>query len=146
MASIDTYTRRLRRNGKTLAESLKNTADRIKDSNFERDVTYRKCYIIKKDQIFPRQNEQEYRFAKEVFFERQNYDPRELDQFEPVDCKFSVHLYKAISSSDDPDYYLEFRPNAHATNQNIRVGALVFIPDDIGVYNLWMIVATDKRP
>lgn len=146
MTSIDKYTRRLYRRGKNLAESLKNNADRIKDSNFERDVAYKKCYILKKDQVFPRQNEQEYRRAKEVFFGRQSYDPRECDQFEQVDCKFSVHLYKAISSSDDPDYYLEFRPNAHATNKNIRVGALVFIPDDIGVYNLWMIVATDKRP
>lgn len=143
---IEKYRRRVLQRGNNFAESLKGRADVIKDSVFHRDIGYRVCYILKNGEIFPRQNETEYIKAKNVFFGKDQYDPKYMDQFQAIDCKFSVHQYKAISSSDDPDYYLEFRPNAHASNHNIRVGALVFIPDDLGVYNLWMIVATDKRP
>ena len=113
---------------------------------FKYDVGYRKCYILKDGQIFPRQNAREYCKAKAVFFGRSSYTPEDLDQFQEIECKYSAHTYKSISSSDDPDYYVEFRPNEHKRNKNIRVGAMIFIPDDVGVYNLWLIVATDKRP
>lgn len=144
--SYEDYKARMSRKGNNFGDAVKRRSDVIVNATFKRDTHYRKAYIQRVGTIFPRQNLVEYVKAKEVFFGRDKYEPSRMDQFDEIDCKFQPHTYKSISSSDDPDYYLEFRPNAHKTNKNIRIGAILFIPDDIGEYNLWMIVAADKQP
>ena len=80
-----------------------------------------------------------------MFRGKEAYDPRKLTGFRPIDCKYKVHSYYSISG-DNVDYYLQFRPNEHGKNPNVCVGAYIFVPDDLGVYNLWLIVARDDRP
>ena len=142
---FEDFKTRMARNGSHMGQVLKNQSDMIMDATFTRDIAFRKCYILKSGAIFPAQNETEYRKAKNVFFGRDKYEPEKMSQFEEIDCKYLVHTYASLDK-DAVDYYLQFRPNAHGSNHNIRVGALVFIPDDIGEYNLWMIAARDDRP
>lgn len=124
---------------------LKRQSDVIMDATFTRDIAYRKVYLQNRDIIFPEQTVAGYLKAKSVYEGKTEYDPSVLSGFDPIDAKYLVHSYYSISG-DTIDYYLQFRPNVHGTNADIRVGAYVFIPDDLGVYNLWLIVARDDKP
>ena len=133
------------RQGSYMGQALKNQSDMIMDATFKRDPAYRVCYLQNKGTIFPEQTLEGYKKAKAVFSGDEVYDVSELVDFEPIECKYLVKSYYSIQS-DAVDYYLQFRPNVHGSNPNIRVGSFVFVPDDLGVYNLWMIVARDDRP
>ena len=128
-----------------MGKALKRQSDVIMDATFHRDIAYRTCYIQDKDTIFPEQTIEAYRKAKSVYAGKSEYNPRKLRGFKPIEAKYLVSKYYSITG-DTIDYYLQFRPNAHGKNPNIRVGAYVFIPDDLGVYNLWLIVARDDKP
>ena len=132
--------------GGQMGKALKRQSDVIMDATFHRDIAYRTCYLQDKDTIFPAQTIESYRKAKSVYAGKSEYDPKRLKGFKPIEAKYLVHTYTSIAKPDSVDYYLQFRPNAHGKNPNIRVGAFVFIPDDLGVYNLWMIVQRDDRP
>lgn len=142
---FDSFRDRMSYQGGAMGKALKSNADMIMDATFTRDIAYRKCYIQDKDFIFPEQTLEGYRQAKSVYSGKTHYNPEKLKGFRPIDCKYLVNHYYAIVG-DSIDYYLQFRPNVHGMNENIRIGALVFIPDDLGIYNLWMIVARDDRP
>ena len=142
---FDQYRSRMMSQGGQMGKSLKRQSDVIMDATFTRDIAYRKCYIQDKDVHFPEQTIEGYRKAKSVYAGKSEYDPKRMKGFKPIDAKYLVKSYYSISG-DTIDYYLQFRPNAHGKNPNIRVGAYVFIPDDLGVYNLWLIVARDDRP
>lgn len=142
---FDNFKARMRSQGSYMGQVLKNQSDVIMDATFKNDVAFRVCYLQDKDTIFPEQTLAGYKKARAVYAGKENYDMSELKGFSPVDCKYLVKSYYSISG-DTIDYYLQFRPNAHGTNPNIRVGAFVFVPDDLGVYNLWLIVARDDKP
>ena len=142
---FDQFRDRMTYQGGRMGMALKRQSDVIMDATFHRDIAFRKCYLQDKDTIFPEQTEYGYRQAKAVYTGKAEYDPSELKGFSPIDAKYLVKSYYSISG-DTIDYYLQFRPNVHGTNLNIRVGAYIFIPDDLGVYNLWLIVARDDRP
>ena len=142
---FDDFKNRMARQGSYMGQVLKNQADVIMDSTFSRDPAYRVCYLQNIDTIFPEQTLYGYKQARSVFAGKEVYDMDELRGFEKIEAKYLVKSYYNIQS-DTIDYMLQFRPNVHGTNANIRVGAYVFIPDDLGVYNLWLIVARDDRP
>lgn len=142
---FESYRERMKNQGGQMGKALKRQSDMIMDATFKRDIAYRVCYLQDRDCHFPKQTAESYLQAKSVFMGETEYDPTELDGFTPIEAKYLVKSYYSIQS-DTVDYYLQFRPNVHGTNTNIRVGAYVFIPDDLGVYNLWMIVAKDDRP
>lgn len=141
----DLFKTRMALQGRNMGEALKKQSDMIMDASFTNDIAYRKCWIQDKDVIFPEQTLAGYKKAKAVFRGKETYDPKKLSGFRPIDCKYKVHSYYSISG-DNVDYYLQFRPNEHGKNPNVRVGAYIFVPDDLGVYNLWLIVAKDDRP
>ena len=141
----DLFNNRMKLQGRNMGEVLKHQSDKIMDATFTNDVAYRKCYIQDKDVIFPEQTLAGYKKAKAVFQGTEKYNPQKIMGFEPIDAKYLVHAYYSISG-DSVDYYLQFRPLEHGRNPNIRVGSFVFVPDDLGVYNLWLIVARDDRP
>ena len=142
---FDQFKSRMSRQGSYMGQVLKNQSDVIMDATFTNDVAYRKCYIQDKGTIFPEQTLAGYKKAKAVFAGIEGYDMDELTGFSPIDTKYIVNKSYNITG-DNIDYQLQFRPMVHHNNPNIRVGALIFIPDDIGVYNLWMIVARDDQP
>lgn len=143
---FDSFRDRMMVQGGQMGKALKRQSDMIMDATFHRDIAFRKCYLQDKDTIFPEQTIWSYKQAKDVYAGRAEYDPKELKGFSPIDAKWLLHTYLSISKSDAVDMYLEFRPNVHGTNPNIRVGAYVFIPNDLGEYELWMIVQRDDRP
>lgn len=57
-----------------------------------------------------------------------------------VDAKYLVHTYYTIAK-DAVDYHLQFRPGVH-----YPIGTYVDIPDDIGKYHTWLIVARSDEP
>lgn len=59
---------------------------------------------------------------------------------EYVDAKYIIHTYYTISK-DAVDYHLQFRPGVH-----YPIGTYVDIPDDVGTYNKWLIVARSDEP
>ena len=142
---FEDFKNRMARQGNYMGQVLKNQSDVIMDATFSRDPAYRVCYLQNKDTIFPEQTLNGYKQAKAVYAGREVYDMDELKDFERIEAKYLVKSYYSIQG-DTIDYMLQFRPNVHGINPNIRVGALVFIPDDLGVYNLWLIVARDDRP
>lgn len=143
---FDSFRDRMMVQGGQMGKALKRQSDMIMDATFPRDIAFRKCYLQDKDTIFPEQTIWSYKQAKDVYTGRAEYDPKELKGFSPIDAKWLLHTYLSISKSDAVDMYLEFRPNVHGMNPNIRVGAYVFIPNDLGKYELWMIVQRDDRP
>lgn len=141
----DLFRERMKLQGGQMGKALKRQSDVIMDATFHRDIAFRTCYLQDRNVHFPEQTLEGYLKAKSVYAGWSEYDPKRLDGFKPIDAKYLVKSYYSISG-DTVDYYLQFRPNAHGTNPDIRVGAFVFIPDDLGVYNLWLIVARDDRP
>ena len=142
---FDNYMNRLARQGQYMGQVLKNQSDMIMDATFMNDPAYRVCYLQDRGAIFPEQTLDGYKKAKAVFAGNDVYDMDDLQGFQRIDAKYLVKSYLSIQA-DTIDYMLQFRPNVHGSNPNIRVGAYVFIPDDLGVYNLWIIVARDDRP
>lgn len=142
---FEDFKNRMARQGSYMGQALKTQADAIMDATFSRDPAYRVCYLQGKNTVFPEQTLNGYKQAKAVYAGREVYDMDELRGFERIEAKYLVKSYYSIAG-DTIDYMLQFRPNVHGTNPNIRVGAFVFIPDDLGVYNLWLIVARDDRP
>ena len=141
----DLFRDRMMAQGGRMGKALKRQSDMIMDATFHRDIAYRTCYLQDRDVHFPEQTIEAYLKAKSVYAGKSKYDPKRLKGFKPIEAKYLVHTYYSISG-DTIDYYLQFRPNVHGKNPDIRVGAYVFIPDDLGVYNLWLIVARDDRP
>lgn len=142
---FDPFKSRMIAEGGRMGMALKQQSDMIMDATFHRDIAFRKCYIQDKDVHFPEQTLSGYLEAKSVYEGKSVYEPEMMHGFVPIDCKYLVKSYYSISG-DTIDYYLQFRPTEHGKNPNIRVGAYVFIPDDLGVYNLWLIVARDDKP
>lgn len=142
---FDQFRGRMMLQGGRMGAALKRQSDVIMDVTFTRDIAYRKCYLQEISCSFPEQTLNGYIQARDVYMGKTEYDPEKLDGFKPIDAKYLVKSYYSIQG-DTIDYYLQFRPNEHGKNVNIRVGAYVFIPDDLGVYNLWLIVARDDRP
>lgn len=58
----------------------------------------------------------------------------------PVDAKYIVHTYYTISK-DAVDYHLQFRPGVH-----YPIGTYIDVPDDVGEYHTWLIVARSDEP
>lgn len=141
----DKFKGRMSRQGQYMGQVLKNQSDAIMDATFSRDPAYRVCYLQDNGTVFPEQTLDGYKKAKAVFSGKETYDVDDLRGFSKIECKYLVKSYYSIQG-DAVDYYLQFRPNVHGSNPNIRIGSLVFVPDDLGVYNLWMIVARDDRP
>lgn len=141
----DLFRTRMSLQGGNMAAALKTQSDKIMDATFTRGIEYRKCYIQDKDVTFPDQTLAGYKKAKAVFQGKEVYNPKKLNGFKPIDAKYQIHTYYSISG-DQVDYYLQFRPLEHGRNPNVRVGSYIFIPNDLGIYELWLIVAKDDRP
>lgn len=141
----DLFRTRMSLQGGNMSAALKTQSDKIMDATFTRSIEYRRCYIQNKDVIFPEQTLAGYKKAKAVFQGKEVYNPKKLSGFKPIDAKYQIHTYYSVSG-DQVDYYLQFRPLEHGRNPNVRVGSYIFVPNDLGIYELWLIVAKDDRP
>lgn len=139
----DLFNNRMKLQGRNVGEALKRQSDKVMDATFTNDVAYRKCYLQDKDVIFPEQTLAGYKKAKAVFNGKEVYNPQKLMGFEPIDAKYQIHTYVNISS-DQVDYYLQFRPLEHGRNPNVRVDRtflyqMILVFTNCGLLSLVMI-------
>ena len=127
----------------TVGENLKNISDDLMDLTWDNDIQSKKCYIY--DYFHDDQKELSYGMTYENTTKTQ------------IDAKFIVTQYGSISQ-DQVEYHLQFRPRqklAFEKNDDLYyfetdyhrkfkvqfpIGLYVDLPNDMGVYEKWMIV------
>ena len=128
------------RNVGTVGQQLKVMSDEVMQETFDNCIDTRQCYIY--DYYHDDQSDMEY-----------GYDPALSQTKIPVKLKFIVKTYKSMAK-DDPEYHIMFEPDVYNSMSckpdwfvneyqklGIRfpIGLFVDIPDDIGVYNRWIV-------
>ena len=127
----------------TVGENLKNISDDLMDLTWDNDIQSKKCYIY--DYFHDDQKE----LSCGMTYENTTKTP--------IDAKFIVSQYGSISQ-DQVEYHLQFRPRqklAFEENDDLYyfetdyhrkfkvqfpIGLYVDLPNDMGVYEKWMIV------
>lgn len=127
----------------TVGENLKSISDDLMDLTWDNDIQSKKCYIY--DYFHDDQKELSYGMTYENTTKT------------PIDAKFIVSQYGSISQ-DQVEYHLQFRPRqklAFEENDDLYyfetdyhrkfkvqfpIGLYVDLPNDMGVYEKWMIV------
>lgn len=127
----------------TVGENLKNISDDLMDLTWDNDIQSKKCYIY--DYFHDDQKELSYGMTYENTTKT------------PIDAKFIVSQYGSISQ-DQVEYHLQFRPRQKLTFEEnddlyyfetdyhrkfkvqFPIGLYVDLPNDMGVYEKWMIV------
>ena len=67
------------------------------------------------------------------------------DDDAPVYAKYNVKSYHSISG-DEVAYLLQFRLEDMQARPDIKVGSYVYIPNEAGEYEYWMLIHRDDRP
>ena len=127
----------------TVGENLKNRSDDLMDLTWDNDIQSKKCYI--------------YDFYHDDQKDLSSGMTYENTTKTPIDAKFIVSQYGSISQ-DQVEYHLQFRPRqklAFEENDDLYyfetdyhrkfkvqfpIGLYVDLPNDMGVYEKWMIV------
>lgn len=127
----------------TVGENLKNISDDLMDLTWDNDIQSKKCYIY--DYFHDDQKELSYGMTYENTTKT------------PIDAKFIVSQYGSISQ-DQVEYHLQFRPRQKLVFEEnddlyyfetdyhrkfkvqFPIGLYVDLPNDMGVYEKWMIV------
>lgn len=127
----------------TLGQDLKESSDDLMDLTWDNDIQSKKCYIY--DYFHDDQKELSYGMTYENTTKT------------PIDAKFIVSQYGSISQ-DQVEYHLQFRPRQKLTFEEnddlyyfetdyhrkfkvqFPIGLYVDLPNDMGVYEKWMIV------
>ena len=146
MPSLETIKRitNVKNNGaKTIGQMLKEDSDLVMDLTWDNNIQSKKCYIY--DYFHDDQKE----LSSGMTYENTTKTP--------IDAKFIVTQYGSISQ-DQVEYHLQFRPkqklifeenddlyyfenNYHRKfKTQFPIGLYADIPNDIGVYEKWMIV------
>lgn len=109
--------------GKSEGECRRHSSKEIMERSFSRDPACKKVYVKWIDSGLP-------------------WIDNEIDI--PVDAKFNVKSYHNVTS-DEIAYLLQFRYEDMQSNPNIKVGSYVYIPNELGDYEWWLIVHLDDR-
>lgn len=120
---FETYRRRMECRGSTMSEMLNKQSDIVLERTWHRDPNYRKVYVVN---------------VKEGL-------PSVKPTSEPIDVKFNVRTYQAITS-DEAAYMLQFRSGAEKEHPEIQIGSYVYMEDEDGDWKWWMLVHLDERP
>jgi hypothetical protein len=67
------------------------------------------------------------------------------DKHELIDVKFNVDTYQK-ASADEPAYHLQFRHGAEKHNPDIAIGSYVYMENEDGEWQWWLILGCDERP
>ena len=93
------------------------------EQTWDRDPNYRRVYVVKATRGLP----------------------QVTDNHELVDVKFNVDTYQKVGS-DEPAYHLQFRHGAEKRNSDIAVGSYVYMENEDGEWQWWLILGCDERP
>lgn len=117
------YKSRMAHKGANQSEMLRMQSNMVIEQTWDRDPNYRRVYVVKASNGLP------------VVTERH----------ELVDVKFNVDTYQK-AGSDEPAYHLQFRHGAEKRNPDIGVGSYVYMANEDGEWQWWLITMLDERP
>jgi hypothetical protein len=117
------YKSRMAHRGANMSEMLRMQSNMVIEQTWDRDPNYRRVYVVKVSRGLP-----------EV-----------TDKHELIDVKFNVDTYQK-AGSDEPAYHLQFRHGAEKRNPDIGVGSYVYMANEDGEWQWWLILGCDERP
>lgn len=119
---LDVYKSRIAALGGYEGEARRRNSQKIMDASWMRDAATKPVFVKWVDSGLP-----------------------VVDDYDvPVYAKYNVKSYFSITG-DNVEYLLQFKLEDLKNNSNIRVGSYVQIPDEMGNYEWWLIVAEDDR-
>ena len=120
---FEAYKNRMAYRGKNMSEILRMQSNMVIEQTWDRDPNYRQVYVVKVNSGLP-----------EV-----------TAQHELIDVKFNVKTYANITS-DEPSYWMQFRHSAEKQYPDIGIGSYVYMENEDGEWNWWLLVHLDDRP
>ena len=120
---FEAYKNRMAYRGKNMSEILRMQSNMVIEQTWDRDPNARKVYVVKVDSGLP-----------EVTVEH-----------ELIDVKFNVKTYANITS-DEPSYWMQFRHGAEKQYPDIGIGSYVYMENEDGEWQWWLLVHLDDRP
>lgn len=120
---FDDYKNRMAHRGKNMSEMLRMQSNMVIEQTWDRDPNYRQVYVVKVDSGLP-----------EV-----------TAKHELIDVKFNVKTYANITS-DEPSYWMQFRHGAEKQYSDIGIGSYVYMENEDGEWQWWLLVHLDDRP
>ena len=120
---FEAYKNRMTHRGKNMGEILRMQSNMVIEQTWDRDPNARQVYVVRVDSGLP-----------EVTAEH-----------ELVDVKFNVKTYANIAS-DEPSYWMQFRHGAEKQHPDIGIGSYVYMQNEDGEWQWWLLVHLDDRP
>lgn len=117
------YKSRMAHRGPNMSEMLRMQSNMVVEQTWNNDPNARRVYVVKVTRGLPRVTE----------------------NHELVDVKFNVDTYQKVGV-DEPAYHLQFRHGAEKRNSDIAVGSYVYMENEDGEWQWWMILGCDERP
>ena len=120
---FEAYKNRMSYRGKNISETLRMQSNMVIEQTWDRDPNFRQVYVVKVDHGLP-----EITSAHKL-----------------IDVKFNVKTYANIAS-DEPSYWMQFRHGAEKQCPDIGIGSYVYMENEDGEWNWWLLVHQDDRP
>ena len=120
---FDHYKSRMAHRGSNMSEMLRMQSTAVIEATWTNDPNYRRVYVVKATRGLP----------------------RVTDKHELIDVKFNVDTYQKVGT-DEPAYHLQFRHGAEKSNSDIAIGSYVYMENEDGEWQWWLIVSLDERP
>lgn len=120
---FEAYKNRMAYRGKNTSEILRMQSNMVIEQTWDRDPNFRQVYVVKVNSGLP-----------EVTAEHKL-----------IDVKFNVKTYANITS-DEPSYWMQFRHGAEKQCPDIGIGSYVYMENEDGEWQWWLLVHLDDRP
>lgn len=120
---FEDYKNRMAYRGKNMSEMLRMQSNMVIEQTWDRDPNFRQVYVVKVNSGLP-----------EV-----------TAKHELIDVKFNVKTYANITS-DEPSYWMQFRHGAEKQCPDIGIGSYVYMENEDGEWQWWLLVHLDDRP
>ena len=120
---FDHYKSRVAHRGANMSEMLRMQSNMVIEQTWNNDPNARQVYVVKVNRGLP----------------------SVTDNHELVDVKFNVDTYQKVGT-DEPAYHLQFRHGAEKHNPDIGVGSYVYMENEDGEWQWWLILGCDERP
>ena len=120
---FEAYKNRMAYRGKNMSEILRMQSNMVIEQTWDRDPNYRQVYVAKANSGLP-----------EI-----------TSEHKLIDVKFNVKTYANITS-DEPSYWMQFRHGAEQQCPDIGIGSYVYMENEDGEWNWWLLVHLDDRP
>ena len=120
---FEAYKSRMTYRGNNISEMIRMQSNMVIEQTWDRDPNYRQVYVVKVNSGLP-----------EITAEH-----------ELIDVKFNVKTYANITS-DEPSYWMQFRHGAEKQCPDIGIGSYVYMENEDGEWQWWLLVHLDDRP